>query len=172
MSGCGPNSESFFSRGDIVMKRYGASSCGPAPGKKAKTLVFSMRSDRKTCHEPTSRRRTSLTNSLDVRSKRNTRFARRANVPQGSLLAPSGKSVVPLRASRAQSRGAARDRHERSVRDAMDADGVAGRAASLRTEKLWRPDASTLASTGDNASRYAGMAARKPDRQGDHKGNR
>jgi hypothetical protein len=36
-------------------------------------------------------------------------------------LVPSGKSLVDLRASRARSRGAFRDRHERWMRDAMDA---------------------------------------------------
>ena len=36
-------------------------------------------------------------------------------------LAPSGKSPIALRASRARSRGAFRDRHERWARDAMDA---------------------------------------------------
>jgi hypothetical protein len=39
------------------------------------------------------------------------------NIP----LVTSGKSMVPLRASRARSRGAFRDRHERWTRDAMDA---------------------------------------------------
>jgi hypothetical protein len=59
-------------------------------------------------------------------------------------LAPTGKSVVPLRASRAQSRGAFRDRHERLARDAMDADDAAGRAASSRTAKSCGPGIATL----------------------------
>jgi len=45
-------------------------------------------------------------------------------------LAPTGKAVVPLRASCAYSRGALRDRHERLVRDATNVGGVARRAAS------------------------------------------
>jgi hypothetical protein len=87
-------------------------------------------------------------------------------------LAPTGKSVVLLRASRAHKRGVSRSSRA-LVRDAMDAGGAARRAVSSRTAKLWRPDASTLASSWRQCLRIAlTMVARKPDHQGDHKGNR
>jgi len=52
----------------------------------------------------------------------------------------------------------------------MDVDGVARRAASPRTAKLWRPDASTLASSrrgkpagdGGKKARSPGRPQRKP----------
>jgi hypothetical protein len=46
-------------------------------------------------------------------------FARRANVPQASSLAPSGKSSSHFSASR-PARGALRDLHECWAEDAMD----------------------------------------------------
>src|SRR5579872_7309344 len=62
-------------------------------------------------------------------------------------LVPSGKSPLEARASRPDKRGAFRNRHERWVRDAMDALVPSRRAASKRTAKSCGPDISTLISS-------------------------
>jgi hypothetical protein len=54
-------------------------------------------------------------------------------------------------------------RSSRTLGEGCDGrDGAAGRMASTRTAKSCGLDASTLASTGDDASHHAGMVARKP----------
>jgi hypothetical protein len=50
-------------------------------------------------------------------------------------------------ASRPNTTGAFRDRHERRAGDAMDAGGAADESVILRTEKSCGPDAPTLASS-------------------------
>jgi hypothetical protein len=49
------------------------------------------------------------------------RFARRANLSQAAMLAECPRNTSRIATSRALQRGAFRDRHERWVRDAMDA---------------------------------------------------
>ena len=61
-------------------------------------------------------------------------------------------------------RGALRDRHERLVRDAMDVDGVARRAASSRTAKSCGPDIPTLISSWRDDPPV--MVAKKPGSPG------
>jgi hypothetical protein len=92
-------------------------------------------------------------------------------VPQIVSLVTTGKSLAVVRASSARQEGRFAIVTKRGAEDAVDA-AARKTGEPARTAKSWRPDISTLVSTGDNASRYAGMVARKPDHQGDHEGNR
>jgi hypothetical protein len=56
-------------------------------------------------------------------------------------------------------------------RDAMDAGGASDEGAGLRTAKSCGPDASTPASSLRNTHPQA-TVTRKPDRRGEHEGNR
>jgi hypothetical protein len=55
-----------------------------------------------------------------------------------------------------------RDRHERRVRDAMDASGATDEGACLRTAKSCGPDAPTLASSLAGRNSREMTVARKP----------
>jgi hypothetical protein len=87
-------------------------------------------------------------------------------------LAPSGKSPLGPRPVHARIRGTLRDRHETLGVECDGRAGAARRAMPARTAKSCGPDASTLASTRDNALHCAGTGARKPDPRGEHEGNR
>jgi hypothetical protein len=63
--------------------------------------------------------------------------------------------------------GALRDRHERWVREAMDAAGVERRATPARTAKACGPGAPTLASSFAGSSCEA-TVAKEPGHRGEH----
>jgi hypothetical protein len=67
-------------------------------------------------------------------------------------------------------RGAARDRHGRWERDAVDAIGALDETRLMRTVKSCGPDAPTLASSLRKDSQA--MVANKPGHQGEHEGPR
>jgi hypothetical protein len=70
-------------------------------------------------------------------------------------------------------KGAFRDRHERRVRDAMDASGAADESAILRTEKSCGPDASMVGVKLAMMLRIApATVTNKPDHRGEREGNR
>jgi hypothetical protein len=81
-----------------------------------------------------------------------------------------GKSGLQARCP-VPARGAFRDRHERWVGDAMDAEGVARRAAASADGEVvwsWRPDAG-VKSAGFFLS---ATVAKEPGHRGEHEGNR
>jgi hypothetical protein len=84
------------------------------------------------------------------------------------FLRASGKSLLQLAPS-CPERGALRNVIN-AGRDAMDAGGVEDECASLRTAKSCGPDASTPASSV--WSNPHATVTRKPDRRGEHEGNR
>src|SRR6266481_1190886 len=69
------------------------------------------------------------------------------------------------------SRGAARDRHGRWERDAVDATGASDEGAWSRSVKSCGPDAQTLASSWRKNLPLA-MVANKPGHQGEREGTR
>jgi hypothetical protein len=84
--------------------------------------------------------------------------------PVGQIISTSPRHPASIR-------GAFRDRHERWVRDAVDAGGAFDESAVLRTAKSCGPDIPTLisslrdddlASDGDNKPGSPGRARRKP----------
>jgi hypothetical protein len=80
---------------------------------------------------------------------------------------PSGKSMASLRAFRARSRGAFRDRHERWMRDAMDARcrQTSGAGADGEVVWSWRLDAGVnLAMMLAHHAGDGGKKARSPER--------
>ena len=79
-----------------------------------------------------------------------------------ALLIPA---VPPL------SRGALRGRHERWVRDAVDASGAADESANLRTAKSCGPDAPTLAFKSAEVIPLVTVTT-KPGHRGEHEGTR
>ena len=68
-------------------------------------------------------------------------------------------------------RGALRGRHERWVRDAVDAGGAADESANLRTAKSCGPDAPTLAFKS-RGSIHGATVTTKPGHRGEREGNR
>ena len=69
-------------------------------------------------------------------------------------LSPSGKSALPTRAIPRPSRGALRDRHERWVRDAVDAAARETSCDCWRTAKSCGPDTPTLVSSSREANAF------------------
>jgi hypothetical protein len=66
-----------------------------------------------------------------------------------------------------QKRGAYRDRHERWVRDAVDASDATDESVILRTAKSCGPDASTLASSFRWGNPLKATVTKKPDHRGE-----
>jgi hypothetical protein len=80
---------------------------------------------------------------------------------------PVGQIIFITSRHPASIRGAFRDRHERWVRDAMDAGGAFDESAVLRTAKPCGPDAPTLASTPKKLTLLRGMVTTSPVHQGE-----
>src|SRR5205807_3244451 len=78
---------------------------------------------------------------------RHAKIARRVTMSQAAALASSGKSVAPFRPSRARSRGALRGRHERWVRDAVDAVATQDERCQGGRKKACGPGTPTLVSS-------------------------
>jgi hypothetical protein len=82
------------------------------------------------------------------------------------------EAALELTPSRSLERGAARDRHGRWERDAVDATGALDETRSMRTAKSCGPDAPTLASSFEEEIFREATVANKPGHRGEREGTR